>query len=136
MKFASVLALAVAVTVVSAETNAERLARGLPPLAPARRGTPVARAKRSSPSGGSGQCNSGSIQCCDSVTTYGSGGDIDELVSFMGVKIPSGTPCGTGCSPISIIGGSGSKCKQQPVCCEDNSYNGIINVGCSPINIW
>ncbi|KAG2352352.1 hydrophobin [Suillus spraguei] len=136
MKFASVLALAVAATVVSAETNAERLARGLPPLAPARRGTPVARAKRSWPSG-TGQCSGGSIQCCDTVTTYGKGGDVDELVSFMGINIPGGTRCGTGCSPISIIGGgSGSSCKTQPVCCEDNSYNGIINVGCSPMNIW
>lgn len=41
MRFASVLALAVAATVVSAETNAERMVRGLPPMAPARRATPV-----------------------------------------------------------------------------------------------
>jgi hypothetical protein len=43
MKFASVIALVAAATVVSADTNGERMARGLPPLAPARRGTPVAR---------------------------------------------------------------------------------------------
>lgn len=49
MKFASVLALVVAATVVSAETNGERLARGLPPIAPARRGSPVARTCNISP---------------------------------------------------------------------------------------
>ena len=41
MKFAAALALVAAATVVSAETNAQRLARGLPPNAPARRASPV-----------------------------------------------------------------------------------------------
>ncbi|KAG2040793.1 hydrophobin-1 precursor [Suillus americanus] len=137
MKFASVLALVMAATVVSAETNADRMARGLPPLAPARRGTPVARAKHTAPSGGSGQCNTGSIQCCDSVTKSGHGNSIDELLSLLKIDIPAGTHCGVSCSPISVIGGSsGGDCQQQPVCCEDNSYNGIVNIGCSPINIW
>ncbi|KAG2347183.1 hydrophobin-1 precursor [Suillus weaverae] len=137
MKFASVLVLAVAATVVSAETNAERLARGLPPMAPARRGTPVARAKRTSPSGGSGQCSTGSIQCCESVDKSGHGSSLDELLSLLNLNIPDETPCGTSCSPISLFGGgSGANCNQEPVCCEDNSYNGLVNIGCSPINIW
>jgi len=61
---------------------------------------------------------------------------------------------GTGCTPITVIGtGSGSDCTQQPVCCSDNYFvriqpsfsiseflklllqNGLINVGCSPINL-
>ncbi|KAG2095058.1 hydrophobin [Suillus cothurnatus] len=133
MKFTSVLALAVAATVVSAETNADRLARGLPPLAPARRGTPVARAKRTSPSSGSGQCNTGSTQCCDSVSKSGHGGHLDELLGLLAIEVPHNTPCGVSCSPM---GGKGSDCNQEPVCCENNSYNGIINIGCSPINIW
>ncbi|KAG1873002.1 hydrophobin [Suillus subalutaceus] len=137
MKFASVLALAVAATVVSAETNADRMARGLPPLAPARRGTPVARAKRTAPSSGSGQCNTGSIQCCDSVSQSGHGSSLDELLSLLKIDVPVNTNCGQSCSPISVIGGSsGGNCNQQPVCCEDNSYNGLVNIGCSPINIW
>ncbi|KAG2754306.1 hydrophobin-1 precursor [Suillus brevipes Sb2] len=137
MKFASVLAVAVAATVVSAETNAERMARGLPPLAPARRGTPVARAKRTSPSGGSGQCNTGSIQCCESVSKSGHGSVLDELLSVLNIDIPFDTNCGVSCSPISVIGGgSGANCNQEPVCCENNSYNGLVNIGCSPINIY
>ena len=45
MKFTAVLAVLAGAAAVSAspgvETNAQRLARGLPPLPPARRGTPV-----------------------------------------------------------------------------------------------
>jgi len=121
MKFTSVLALAVAATVVSAETNADRLARGLPPLAPARRGTPVARkrtslfsskrsnspegAKRTAPSSGSGQCNTGSTQCCDSVSKSGHGGPLDDLLGLLAIEVPHDTPCGVSCSPM---GGKGS----------------------------
>ena len=90
MKFTTVLAVlasAVAVFAQPSETNAERFARGLPPLPPARRGTPVAgkfhptvaliiysdgltnmmyvAARRSQPSGGiNNSCNTGPIQCC------------------------------------------------------------------------
>ena len=47
MKFTTVIAVLAGAAAVSAlpstaETNAQRLARGLPPLPPARRGTPVA----------------------------------------------------------------------------------------------
>jgi len=55
MKFTfllAVLAVFVAVEAAPAETNAQRLARGLPPLYPQnlKRGTPVAAAKRNEPS--------------------------------------------------------------------------------------
>ena len=41
MKFSAVFLVACAAALVSAETNAERMARGLAPNAPARRATPV-----------------------------------------------------------------------------------------------
>ncbi|KAG1740456.1 hydrophobin [Suillus paluster] len=136
MKFASVLALAVAATVVSAETNGERMARGLPPMAPARRASPVERAKRTSPSS-TGQCNTGSVQCCDSVAECGKSDTLDELLSLLNVFVPVGTSVGMSCSPITAVGtGSGASCNQEPVCCENNEYNGLINIGCSPINVY
>lgn len=46
MKVSAVLALIAAVTVVSADTNAQRLARGLAPNAPGKRATPVAGESR------------------------------------------------------------------------------------------
>ncbi|KAJ8597673.1 hydrophobin-1 precursor [Rhizopogon salebrosus TDB-379] len=129
MKFASVIALVAAATVVSADTNGERMARGLPPLAPARRGTPVARAKRTSPSNSPGQCSTGSIQCCSSFESSGHHDGLDSLLALLGIHIPSGTPCGLSCSPF------GSSCHQESLCCENNNYNGLVNIGCSPINL-
>ncbi|KAF8843450.1 hydrophobin [Paxillus ammoniavirescens] len=138
MKFTYVFALAAAATVVSAETNAQRMARGLPPKAPARRGTPSFGAKRGSPSGspGGSQCNTGPVQCCNSVQTSGGGNEIDTLLTLLGLEVPAGTSVGANCSPISAVGtGSGASCTQQPVCCENNNFNGLVNVGCSPVNI-
>jgi len=135
MKFSVVLALIAAATVVSAETNAQRLARGLDPNAPGKRATPVLAARHGSPSGypgGGSQCNTGSAQCCNSVHPAGSGGMVDELLSKVGAVVQLGTQVGVSCTGIV---GKGSDCKQQPVCCEGNSYSGIVNIGCSHISI-
>ncbi|KAF8558664.1 hydrophobin [Imleria badia] len=134
MKFSAVLAFIAAVTVVSASTNAERFARGLGPNAPVKRATPAARARRSSPSGVS-QCNTGSLHCCDS-TSSGSSSVVQELAGLLGITVPVNAPVGLNCSPITAVGvGSGAQCTQQTVCCSGNSFNGLINLGCSPINI-
>ncbi|EGO01149.1 hypothetical protein SERLA73DRAFT_179238 [Serpula lacrymans var. lacrymans S7.3] len=143
MKFAYVFAfVAAAATTAGAtytgETNANRMARGLPPLPPVRRATPASRARRSSPSGspGGGQCNTGPVQCCDKVQSANEG-IVPELLSLLGLEgISDDTQVGLTCSPLSGVGvGGGSKCSQQPVCCSNNSFNGLINIGCSPINI-
>ncbi|KAG2353918.1 hydrophobin-3 precursor [Suillus spraguei] len=84
-----------------------------------------------------GQCNTGNIQCCQStqpVNEYNKNatmfGGIPIIVDILG-------DVGLGCSPISVIGtGDGANCLQQPVCCSNNSYNGLINIGCTPINIF
>ncbi|KAI9571828.1 hydrophobin [Boletus coccyginus] len=84
------------------------------------------------------QCNTGSISCCD--TTYSSSSTfVYELFGLLGLPPPSssgGSQVGVSCSPTTIGGtGTGSSCTQQPVCCAGNSFNGVINVGCSPITI-
>jgi len=83
------------------------------------------------------QCNTGSMQCCtttmESSTTF-----VNELYGFLGLPIPTtgGSQVGLSCSPVTVGGtGSGSACTQQPVCCAGNVFNGVINVGCSPITI-
>ncbi|KAG1727833.1 fungal hydrophobin [Suillus lakei] len=43
---------------------------------------------------------------------------------------------GLDCSGISVVGtSSGCEANQEPLCCEDNSYNGLVNLGCTPINV-
>ncbi|TCD65152.1 hypothetical protein EIP91_003045 [Steccherinum ochraceum] len=45
-------------------------------------------------------------------------------------------PVGLTCDPISVLGiGSSSACSAQTVCCEDNSFSGIVALGCTPINV-
>ncbi|KAG1762816.1 fungal hydrophobin [Suillus occidentalis] len=83
-----------------------------------------------------GQCDTGNIQCCQStqpVDAYNNNatmyGEIPILIDILG-------DVGLGCSPISVIGtGNGANCLQQPVCCSNESYSGLINIGCTPINL-
>ncbi|KAF8966177.1 hydrophobin [Flammula alnicola] len=42
---------------------------------------------------------------------------------------------GIQCSPIDIAGIGQNSCNEQPVCCENTSFNGLIAIGCVPINI-
>ncbi|KAG1745031.1 hydrophobin 2 [Suillus paluster] len=82
-------------------------------------------------------CNTGSVSCCQS--TYSSdSATVGTLTSLLGIVLgPVEGSVGLGCSPISVIGaGSGATCNQEPVCCSGNTYNGLINIGCSPINIY
>ncbi|KAJ8597270.1 fungal hydrophobin [Rhizopogon salebrosus TDB-379] len=84
------------------------------------------------------QCNTGTVSCCQ--TTYPSNSDaLFKITDALGIQLPFDSEgfVGLGCSPISVIGaGSGAVCTQQPVCCSGNTYYGLINIGCSPINIY
>ncbi|KAK0184041.1 hydrophobin-251 [Armillaria mellea] len=61
----------------------------------------------------------GTAQCCESTQSVSS----RHLYS------------GVTCSPISVIGVGGTQCNNQVVCCDDNNFNGLIALGCTPINI-
>ncbi|KJA29738.1 hypothetical protein HYPSUDRAFT_31724 [Hypholoma sublateritium FD-334 SS-4] len=93
-------------------------------------------ARRSSPSSSpSNQCNTGSLQCCSSVQQADSPAAATEL-GLLGVVVQDVTALvGLTCTPVTIIGVSGTSCSAQPVCCTDNSFNGVIALGCTPINI-
>ncbi|KAG6380236.1 hypothetical protein JVT61DRAFT_8328 [Boletus reticuloceps] len=68
--------------------------------------------------GGSNTCNSGSVQCCQSVQS------VIELFGYLGIPLPAGgTQVGLTCSPVTVGGSStGSICTQQTVCCTGNSF--------------
>jgi hypothetical protein len=150
MKFTTVFAvLATLATAVSAtlsgahlNTNAKRLANGLTPLPPVRRGqphggTPTHGGKPSRPSpppGINNSCNGGTIQCCNSVTNANS--SVRKAIEdLLGLVVAPNVAVGLTCTPLSAVGLSSGTCSQQSVCCEDNSFNGVVAVGCSPINI-
>ncbi|KAK0471141.1 fungal hydrophobin-domain-containing protein [Armillaria novae-zelandiae] len=80
---------------------------------------------------------SGTVQCCDSTQ---SASDLSTstltLFGLLGVVVSDLTAnVGLTCSPISVIGVGGTSCSSQTVCCENNSFNGVIALGCSPINV-
>ncbi|KAF8836403.1 fungal hydrophobin [Paxillus ammoniavirescens] len=82
------------------------------------------------------QCNTGSISCCNSTFTS-TATTLASLGGLLGLSLPSiGGLIGLSCSPITGLGtGTGAVCLQQPVCCSNNNYNGLVNLGCSPINL-
>ncbi|KAG7451560.1 hydrophobin-251 [Guyanagaster necrorhizus] len=86
------------------------------------------------PRGGTG-CTTGEVQCCQSVQSATST-PVSTLLGLLGVVLGNlGVDVGVTCSPISVIGVGGNSCSTQTVCCEDNSFNGLIAIGCTPINI-
>ncbi|OCB87599.1 hydrophobin-domain-containing protein [Sanghuangporus baumii] len=81
-------------------------------------------------------CSTGPVQCCNSVQSASSE-DASNMLGLLGVVLQDvNVPVGLNCIPISVIGaGSGGTCNAQTVCCENNQFQGLINIGCTPINI-
>ncbi|EIN05020.1 fungal hydrophobin, partial [Punctularia strigosozonata HHB-11173 SS5] len=81
------------------------------------------------------QCNTGSIQCCNSVQNASSSNS-NFLLGLLGIVV-SGVDAlvGITCSPITVIGLGNSGCSANPVCCENNSFGGLISLGCVPITL-
>ncbi|PWN34636.1 uncharacterized protein FA14DRAFT_143970 [Meira miltonrushii] len=84
-----------------------------------------------------GNCSQGKVQCCDTIMsgqqakTISSLLDLDSLASNIGINCVQ--------LPVNVIGVSGAisnQCKSTPVCCQNVTQNGLINLGCNalPIN--
>ncbi|CCM03904.1 uncharacterized protein FIBRA_06055 [Fibroporia radiculosa] len=85
-----------------------------------------------SPSSAGGQCNTGPIQCCSNLVAP-SDPRASSLLDLVGLVVHDIIDnVGLGCE--GLVGG-GSSCISTPVCCENNSFNGLINIGCVPIVI-
>ncbi|KDQ26264.1 class I hydrophobin superfamily [Pleurotus ostreatus PC15] len=80
-------------------------------------------------------CNAGDVQCCKSVQKADSAGGA-ALLGLVGIVLSNlDVFIGGDCSPITAIGVGGTSCSSQAVCCENNSFNGLIALGCVPINL-
>ncbi|KAL1731887.1 fungal hydrophobin SC3-like protein [Schizophyllum commune] len=85
----------------------------------------------------SGQhCSSGPVQCCQTSQSADSQGAAG-LLGLLGVVLQDVTALiGLSCTDVNVLGGGGSECSAQTLCCENNHFDGLINLGCSPINIY
>jgi len=85
---------------------------------------------------GGNQCSTGPVQCCNSVESSSSENS-SKTLGLLGIVLQGlDIPVGLNCSPISVLGlGSAGSCAAQTVCCDNNNFNGLINLGCSPINL-
>ncbi|KAF8479839.1 hypothetical protein JB92DRAFT_2837769 [Gautieria morchelliformis] len=73
----------------------------------------------------------GDAQCCISVGSANSLPAVRPLLSLLGiVLLDDDLVVGINC--VDIVDDS---CTQQPVCCTDNDFNGLVNFGCSPISL-
>ncbi|KAF9556927.1 fungal hydrophobin, partial [Agrocybe pediades] len=81
------------------------------------------------------QCTAGQLQCCNSTGTA-SESSISALLGLLGIVVQDVTAVvGVTCSPISVIGIGGNSCTAQPVCCTNNSFHGLVALGCNPVDL-
>ncbi|PPR00788.1 hypothetical protein CVT24_000753 [Panaeolus cyanescens] len=81
-------------------------------------------------------CNTGPVQCCNSIHTPGSYSET-AIAALVGVAVEQiSGQVGLECNAISGIAvGTGANCATAPVCCEKNFSNQLVGVNCSPITI-
>ncbi|KDR77535.1 hypothetical protein GALMADRAFT_65951 [Galerina marginata CBS 339.88] len=81
------------------------------------------------------QCNTGDLQCCDSTGTA-KDASIAKLFGLLGIVVQDvNALVGVTCTPITVIGAGGNSCSAQPVCCTNNSFKGVVALGCTPVDL-
>ncbi|KAH9857643.1 fungal hydrophobin-domain-containing protein [Lenzites betulinus] len=80
-------------------------------------------------------CNTGSIQCCNSLESTDSAAG-SALLGVLGIVAQDVTgDIGLECSPIPVVGAGSSSCSASPVCCENNNVGGTVSIGCVPVEL-
>ncbi|EJD00316.1 fungal hydrophobin [Fomitiporia mediterranea MF3/22] len=79
------------------------------------------------------QCNGGSLLCCNNVEPAR---DAGFLLSLLGIVLQDlDVLVGVTCSALTSDSAESGSCNFSPVCCENNSFGGLIAIGCEPVNI-
>ncbi|KAN0092576.1 Fungal hydrophobin domain containing protein [Tylopilus felleus] len=81
------------------------------------------------------QCSTGPISCCNSVQQASVINSLLNEFGFLNVLAGVTGQVGLGCSPITVIGASGTSCTGQTACCNGDTFNGVIQADCTPINV-
>lgn len=80
------------------------------------------------------QCDTGSIQCCNSVTDSNSALG-QAVTALLGVNATHPkTLMGMNCSPMDS-NNTAAVCDASPICCENNAHGGLISIGCLIIDM-
>ncbi|KLO09590.1 hydrophobin-domain-containing protein [Schizopora paradoxa] len=81
------------------------------------------------------QCAASAVQCCETTSTT-SDPITSLLVGLLDIVIEGlNVPIGINCSPPTVVGAGSTSCNVEPLCCENNTFNGLIAIGCVPIII-
>ncbi|KAG7442195.1 fungal hydrophobin [Guyanagaster necrorhizus] len=82
------------------------------------------------------ECSTGNTQCCNALERADDSA-VGVIFGLLGVVLQDlEALVGITCSPIDLVGiGQGTKCASQTVCCQNNTFNGLIAIGCVPIII-
>ncbi|KAJ7506989.1 hypothetical protein B0H11DRAFT_188225 [Mycena galericulata] len=119
-----------AVDAAPRDTNARRLARGLPPLAPKRR---QPGAKRNQASSTPFHCDTKKTFCCSRYESSSSPA-ASSILSGLGIHSSScGEKIGTGC--VAISGDSCSSGTTPATCCGNIVGSELVGIDCTPITI-
>ncbi|KZT67523.1 hydrophobin-domain-containing protein [Daedalea quercina L-15889] len=111
--------------------NATPVSYGVDVSADAKVGASLFR--RGGSSGGAGSCNAGANYCCNSVTNASNADESTTgILNAIGVDL-SDTLNNVGLGCTSLVGGA--SCSTNALCCENNTFSGLIAVGCTPISL-
>ncbi|KAI0713778.1 fungal hydrophobin-domain-containing protein [Earliella scabrosa] len=87
----------------------------------------------------SSPCSTGSLLCCSSVEQPSGSPGLSPLTTnifgLLAVAVPSADVLvGVTCTPITAVGvGGAGSCSANTVCCENNSFGGLVAIGCVPV---
>ncbi|KAF9061188.1 hypothetical protein BDP27DRAFT_1429227 [Rhodocollybia butyracea] len=81
-------------------------------------------------------CSTGPIQCCASTQSFNDLNELEQagLAFLYGINIAVASDLdillGLVCTDI-----VGTTCSAQAVCCENNSINSVVSIGCIPVSL-
>ncbi|KAL4071861.1 fungal hydrophobin-domain-containing protein [Scleroderma yunnanense] len=83
-----------------------------------------------------GHCNTGNLTCCNAVQSA-EDPQTSQIAGILNIPISAlNGNIGIACLSLDILALLNQQsCTQQPVCCENTEANGLVGIGCIPINL-